>query len=155
MVRQIHRATASPLGGQTAPVATGSLWGVLELTEKKRTMSSLTLHLIYHLFLFCLISFLTFCVKTHGPITGTPLRSVIPGQFGESGFRALKLWWVSLKSKNPHLEYFSHCLPFPSASGQHSSVLCIYEFLILCFTFHVSERSYGIFLSLSDLFHFP
>lgn len=84
MVWQI-RATASPLSGQTAPVGTGSFWGVLELTEKESTASSLTLYLIYHLFLFCLISFLTFCINMHGPIT--LLMSVIPGHLGSLVFQ--------------------------------------------------------------------
>lgn len=156
MVWQIHRATAFPLCGQTAPVATGSFWGVLELKEKV-SMSSLTIHLIYHLLLFCLISFLNFCVKRHGPITVTLLMSVIPGKFGESDFSALKLRCVSLKSKNTQLEYlsphFTHCLPFPSASG-YPFICSIYELIIFCFTFHILEKSYGIFLSISDLFHF-
>ena len=55
------------------------------------------------------------------------------------------------------LTHFAHPLPAIPTSGNHQSVLYIHVlgFLVLfVFRFYVSVRSYGIYLFLSDLFHF-
>ena len=73
-------------------------------------------------------------------------------------------WFIYFVTGNLYLlislTYFTHPPPL-LPSGNHLFVLCIYDSvlfcyvcsLILCFRFHMSVKSYGICLSLSNSFH--
>ena len=71
-----------------------------------------------------------------------------------------KSLWLSCNCQLVPLSPFLFFTYTPNAlyCGSHQNVLCIYEFVSVCsfillFRFHIEVKSYGICLSLSDLFH--